>query len=202
MAQGGPLPVVRFEPLCGDHNCAGFKCSNQEINSWVVRRAAKDHAPGLMHVTCALPEDGNRPIGIYALSTVAEEIRNLPGRRYRMFRAGEHFPAMHLVWLATDQAFEDRGLGTMMVGRIIREFADIGARAGIPHLILTPAAQEREKLIRFYQNMGFTAYKDNESMYLSIEDAIDGVRKMESYHAALGVADANGAASIDLPESE
>jgi len=90
----------------------------------------------------------------------------------------------------------------MMVGRIIREFADIGARAGIPHLILTPAAQEREKLIRFYQNMGFTAYKDNESMYLSIEDAIDGVRKMESYHAALGVADANGAASIDLPESE
>jgi ribosomal protein S18 acetylase RimI-like enzyme len=158
-------------------DCGGFKCTNHEINKWVAKKALQEHAPGVMHVTCATPKDENRPIGIYAISTVAEEMANLPGRRYRRFRAGNHFPAMHLVWLATDHGFEDRGLGKLMVGQVIRQFADIGARIGIPHLILTPAAQDKDKLLAFYERLGFIPYADGESMHLSIEDALDAVEK-------------------------
>lgn len=170
---GEPLPPVRFVSLSQEHNCSGFTCANREITDWVRKRAMTDHAPGVMHVTCALPEDEARPIGIYAISTVAEEVRNLPGRRYLQFRGGKHFPALHLVWLATDRYFEGRGLGKLMMGEVIREFAGIGDRAGIPHLVLTPADQDKEKLEAFYSRLGFEPYKDGESMYLSIEKALD-----------------------------
>ena len=130
-----------------------------------------------MHVTCAIPNGENRPIGVFAVSTVAEEVANLPGRNYRLFRSGKHFPAMHLVWLATDHGFVDRTLGSLMVGQVIRLFARVGAEIGIPHLILTPATQDKERLIRFYNDLGFQLYNDGESMHLSIDDAIDAVKK-------------------------
>jgi hypothetical protein len=141
------LPAIQFEPLSDGHDCSGFRCSNNEINQWVARKARKEHTPGVMHVTCAIPRGEGRPIGVYALSTVAEEISNLPGKNYRLFRSGKHFPAMHLVWLATDMGFEDRGLGKTMVGRVIRQFAELGTQMGIPHLILTPANQDKIKLV-------------------------------------------------------
>lgn len=129
-----------------------------------------------MHVTCALPANEKRPIGFFAISTVAEEVRNLPGRRYLSFRTDKHFPALHLVWLATDKGFQNRGLGKLMMGEVIREFAHFGERAGIPHLVLTPAEQDREKLETFYSRLGFETYKDGESMYLSIEKALDALK--------------------------
>jgi len=136
-----------------------------------------------MHVTCALPEGEVRPIGVYALSTVAEEVSNLPGR-YRLFRSGGHFPALHLVWLATDHGFENKGLGKIMVGKVIRQFAQIGAEIGIPHLILTPAAEDKDKLVTFYSSLGFQPYNDGESMHLGIDDAIDAVIKAQEQYAA------------------
>lgn len=174
---GEDLPPIRFEPLCDSHNCSGFRCTNREINKWVEKKASKEHKPGVLHVTCALPEGQQRPIGVYAVSTVAEETRNLPGHAYRTFRAGKHFPALHLVWLATDHLFEDRGLGKIMVGQVIRQFATIGAQIGIPHLILTPAEEAREKLVNFYGKLGFELYNDGESMHLSIDKAIDAISK-------------------------
>lgn len=176
---------MRFAPLTGEFNCDGFKCANREINKWVWRKAKLDHTPGVMNVTCAMPDGEDRPIGIYATSTVAEEVANLPGKNYRLFRSGKHFPAMHLVWLATDEGFEDQGLGKIMVGRVIRDFAEIGTRIGIPHLILTPAQEAKEKLIDFYGKLGFQPYNDGESMHLSIESAIDALEKAKAAQLTL-----------------
>lgn len=78
---------------------------------------------------------------------------------------------MHLVWLATDRQYEGNGLGSLMVGRVITMFADIGTRIGIPHLILTPADEDKERLIKFYSGLGFQPYNDGESMFLSIDRA-------------------------------
>lgn len=174
---GAELPPIRFVTLSEEHDCAGFDCNNNEINQWVRRKAIKEHQPGVLNVTCAIPEGKLRPIGIFALSTVAEEVGNLPGFKYRIFRSGLHFPAMHLVWLATDKGFADRGLGKLMAGHVIRIFADVGTQIGIPHLILTPAEQDREKLVQFYSDLGFKCYKDGDSMFLSIDDARDAIAK-------------------------
>lgn len=176
---GDGLPHIEFTSLIAEHDCSGFDCANKEITQWVRKKAIKDHRPGAMHVTCAIPKGGSRPIGIYALSTVAEEVANLPGQNYRLFRSGKHFPALHLVWLATDKGFANQGLGKLMVGKVITIFADIGTRVGIPHLILTPAEQDKDRLTSFYESLGFETYNDDASMFLSIETARTVVDQMK-----------------------
>src|SRR5690242_12639086 len=123
MADGGELPPLEFGPVRTSTNCRGFCCDSREIDRWFERRALKHHEGGLVTVTCAY-EVGRpkRPLGFYALATVAEEVRSLPGR-YFPHRGGDHFSALHLVWLATDKGFIRRGLGELMVGRVIRTFA-------------------------------------------------------------------------------
>ena len=182
-----PLPNYDFAPLAEGVNCGGFRCSNGEINRWFSREALRDHTRGANHVTCATVEGApNRPIGLYAISTVAEEVRNLPGS-YHRFRGGDYFSAMQLVWLATDRQFEGRGLGTLMVGQVIRLFADIGPKIRLPHLIVIPAREDHDRLSRFYAGLGFTPYKDGEAMFLSVQDAVDAVRIQEGEIAAAAV---------------
>ncbi len=140
-------------------------------------KAHKAHNDGAVRVTCAIPDGSARPIGIYALATVAEEVRNLPGI-YHSFRASNYFSALQLVWLATDKGFVDRGLGKIMVGQVILKFASIGSQIGIPHLILSPATEDKDRLTAFYEGLGFSPYKDGESMFLSLQSAQDAIQKM------------------------
>lgn len=132
-----------------------------------------------MRVTCAIPEGSVRPIGVYALATVAEEMSNLPGV-YHRFRSNKHFSALQLVWLATDRGFEGRGLGSLMVGQVIRKFAEVGNQIGLPHLIVIPANEDHERLMRFYSLLGFSAYNDEEGMFLSLQSATDAIEKVQA----------------------
>jgi len=172
-----PLPPVRYVSLDPNHNCSGFECANREITQWVRSKAHKQHSDGSVRVTCAIPEGSTRPIGIYALATVAEDVRNLPGI-YHVFRSTNYFSALQLVWLATDKGFTGRGLGKRMVGQVILTFADVGTKIGIPHLILCPAEQNKDELTAFYQGLGFTSYNDGESMFLSLQAATHAVGEM------------------------
>lgn len=174
---GEPLPPVRFEPLNEGHNCGGFSCTNPEITNWVQNSAHRDHAKGGVRVTCAFFEGQNRPVGVYALATVAEAVENLPGYFYHRFRSGQYFSALQLVWLATDRGFTGRGLGKLMVGHAIRRFADIGTQIGIPHLILIPADQDKERLTEFYAGLGFSQYSDGAGMFLSLQSVRDAIEK-------------------------
>jgi len=160
--------------------CGGLICTNPEINKWFAGSAKKQHADGSVRVTCAVEDGvGDRPLGFYALATVAEEISNLPGV-YHPFRGGEHFSALQLVWLATDKGYVDRGLGSLMVGEVIRLFARVGPEIGLPHLIVVPAEQDYERLVGFYDGLGFKPYKDGEAMFLTLPEAIDAVNKTEA----------------------
>lgn len=155
-----------------------MRCRNQEIDNWFAKKALKDHDAGAVRVTCAVePSAPHRPVGYYAVATVAEEVSNIPGTNYHPFRGGTHFSAMQLVWLATDHAFTRRGIGSIMVGRVIRIFAEIGPTIGLPHLIVTPAVEDYERLVAFYGRLGFLPYKDGESMYLTLALAKDAVSK-------------------------
>jgi GNAT superfamily N-acetyltransferase len=176
---GDELPPLRYASLEPGHNCAGFKCTNREITQWVRKEAHKRHSDGSVRVTCAVPEGSTRPIGIYALATVAEDVSNLPGI-YHIFRASNYFSALQLVWLATDKGFTGRGLGKTLVGQVILKFVDIGSQIGLPHLIVTPAQQDKEELTDFYGELGFTPYNDGESMFLSLQAAQHAVVAMRA----------------------
>ncbi|HVM22511.1 MAG TPA: hypothetical protein VM308_04305 [Sphingomicrobium sp.] len=188
---GGDLPPLEFSQLCPDTNCGGFSCSNREINKWFQRKALKQHQSGAVVVTC-VHERGHpqRPLGIYALATVAEEVRSLPGA-YHRFRQADHFSALQLVWLATDRGFTRRGLGELMVGQVIRTFAAVGRQIGLPHLIVIPAEQDYERLVQFYAKLGFATYRDGEAMFLPIQSAVQAVEAEQAELAAAAVPIAN-----------
>ena len=180
MASREETPSFEFVPLCGPIKRDGFRCTNPEINSWFKRRALKQHDSGLVRVTCAVDPDAPlRPLSFFALATVAEETSKLPGV-YHPFGKAAHFSALQLVWLATDEAFERRGFGTIMVGSIIRRFAEIGPEIGLPHMIVVPARENRDRLIEFYSGMGFEPYKDGEAMFLSVQAAVDTVSRVKA----------------------
>lgn len=161
-----------------------MKCRNSEINKWFAGKAKKEHASGAVRVTCAVEKGRHdRPIGFYALATVAEEVSNLPGR-YHPFRGGDYFSALQLVWLAVDNGFEDLGLGSLMVGQVTRLFAQIGPVIGLPHLIVVPAEDDYDRLVAFYRKLGFQPYKDGEAMFLPLPFAVDALQKMQAQLAA------------------
>lgn len=174
-----PLGPIELSPIGRGTVCAGLKCNNREIDEWFSKKALKEHRNRHIRVTCA-HEDGkpDRPLGFYALATVAEETTSLPGR-YHAFRGGEYFSALQLVWLATDKGFAGRGLGSLMVGDVIRKFAEIGQIIGLPHLIVVPARQDHDRLTDFYKNLGFSPYKSGEAMFLPLQSAVETVQRMQ-----------------------
>lgn len=187
MADGGGLPPLEFGPIQRSTNCRGFCCVNRDINRWFCRKALKEHSDGLVTVTCVF-EAGRpkRPLGFYALATVPEEVRSLPGR-YFPYRGGDHFSALQLAWLATDNGFIRRGLGELMVGRVIRTFASVGPQIGLPHLIVIPDPEDHGRLTRFYGRLGFTPYRGGESMFLPLQSAVQAVKAEEEALAAAAV---------------
>lgn len=176
-AKATELPPFVFRDLADEITCNGLKCTNAEINDWFWNQAKKEHERGSVRVTCVVErEKPHRPLGFYALATVAEEVCNLPGA-YHPFRGGEHFSALQLVWLATDSYYANLGLGKIMGGHAILRFAQIGQQIGLPHLIVVPAEQDYDKLVAFYSRLGFTPYKDGEAMFLNLEFAVDALEK-------------------------
>lgn len=198
---GAPrLPPIEFASLERQTKTSGFTCVSREINTWFRGKAHRYHRDGSVRVTCAV-ESGKpaRPYGFYALATVSEEVSILPGA-YHRFRSAEHFSALQLVWLATDQAFERQGLGTRMVGRVIRTFAEIGPQVGLPHLIVIPDPADHERLTRFYGKLGFTPYRDGEAMFLDLQSAVEAVRVSSPKTASAAVA--VPIAEADEPQGE
>jgi len=179
------LPPIEFVSIGEDTNCAGLKCTNTEINRWFEKSALKEHLSGSLRVICAVEQGiSHRPLGFYAIASVAEETANLPGL-YHRFRKAEHFSALQLVWLATDKGFVDRGLGALMVGEVTRMFASVGPLVAMPHLIVIPHKQDHERLVKFYGDLGFKRYKDGEAMFLSVQAAVDGEAKIQAALAAM-----------------
>lgn len=149
-----------------------FVCGEADIDKWFRAKSLKDHIRHKHIVTCAhLAPDSLHPVGFFALSTVIEEARNLPSVSYIPFFGPPHyFPWLSMVYLAVDKAHQRQGIGSTMMVRVIRDFADLGERIGLPLLILTPL---NGKLADFYEKLGFERYRRGGGMFLPLQTAID-----------------------------
>ena len=187
MPAPGERARIAFADISSKVVCRGFQCRSRDITAWFAKRALKEHEAGRARVTCAVDADRpHRPLGFYALATVAEEVRALQGR-YQPFRSNDHFSALHLTFLATDKGFEDRGIGTRMVARAIRTFAEVAPRIGLPHLIVIPDPADIERLTDFYSKLGFAPYRGGEAMFLSQQAAVEAIEHERATLAAEAV---------------
>lgn len=163
---------ISFREHGAETNIASFRCGVQEIDTWFRSKSLKDHGNRKHIVTCAYEgDDRAKPVGFYALSTVIEEARLLPGVRYVPFFGNpNYFPCLSMVYLAVAQDRQNRGIGSTIMAKLISDFAGHGEKIGLPLLILTPVSK---KAAGFYAALGFEPYNHGVGMFLSLQTAID-----------------------------
>lgn len=151
------IPPLAYRPLSVDPRGA-FSCSVPEIDKWFKRCLTK-HKNFSNRVTTAHFEGGPEIIAFYALSIKMESARMLTGedrKAWSSFRqADERFICLNFDYLAVAAKHQGKGVGKLVVVRVIEEFARIASTCGIELMI--GSAIDREKF-EFYQKLGFQQY--------------------------------------------
>lgn len=145
-AGGGP----QFRPpeaISAAHDVSGFSCRREELNEWLKKHALKNEETGSRTYVVG---HGNRVVSYYALAAGSISREALP-KAIRQDNP-KQVPMVVLGRLATDQAFERRGLGSGMlneaISRTLQAAQQIGVRALLVHAI-------DEEAVRFYLKYGF-----------------------------------------------
>lgn len=165
-----PIPPVEFKDLTKSACGARFNCGATEINRYLKRDAWRLHSRHSHRVTYAHLSDDALPAGFLTLATVTEEVGKLKGTFFHRFGGADRFPCLQLVWLGVSLDHQGKKIGTRLVGKAIETFAEVGAKVGLPQLILVPISDEVKP---FYQRLGFTEYDEGRRMFLPLRTAIE-----------------------------
>lgn len=170
------LPAIEYASISASTVTDNFVCGLDDIEKWFRKSALIDHNKRKHIVTCASFEDEpDHVIGVYALSMVVEEVRNLGDglAYYPFFGNNKYCPCLQLVYMAMRSEHQAQDHGTIMLGEITRKFADVGTEIGIPALILTPGDKRAAKFYK--QRGGFVHYARGGGMFLPLRTAVETV---------------------------
>lgn len=160
---------LQYRELCSETARHKLKCGDGEIDKWWLKDALKHHQARKHVTTCARHEGRADPVGFYTLSTVTEDIRDLPG--VSIFSLGNnYFPCLQLVYLAVDGPYQGQGIGSDMVISLTMRYADIGEAIGIPAMIVTPLNNDAERL---YIRLGFQPYPRHRRLFMPLRVAVE-----------------------------
>jgi GNAT superfamily N-acetyltransferase len=145
----GDLTYSAPTPLEDAHRLDDFACDEASLESWLKRRARKNHSSGASRVF-VVTVDGGPVVGYYALSAGSVVRAVAPGRVSR--NMPEPIPVAVLGRLAVHRDHGGRGLGAGLlrdaVLRTERLSRDLGVR-----VLLCHAVDERARA--FYLHHGF-----------------------------------------------
>jgi GNAT superfamily N-acetyltransferase len=142
------VTVSQPEPLTDRHDCAGFTCGREVLDTWLRQRALRNQASGASRTFVAC--DARRVVAYYALASSAVASDLATGRLRR--NMPDPIPVIVLARLAVDQSYQGLGLGRALMqdaGRRVLNAADaIGIRGLLVHALDEPAKE-------FYARIGF-----------------------------------------------
>lgn len=173
------LPTVHYKPLSDDPREA-FSCGVAEIDKWF--KGCQSHHNKFRHrVTTVHNSDDGSIVAFYALSIKLESERMLTSSDKSAWRdsfnsSDQKFICLNLDYLAVASAHQRKFVGTVVMGRVIEEFANIAMSCGIE--IMTGSAIST-KIFQFYQRLGFKQYgfsQHTPQMFLPALSAIDVVK--------------------------
>ena len=152
-------PTLEFRRLSGDCPRSTFGCGHTEIDRWFRQNSLKYHNKHRARVVTAHLVGNKNPVGFYALTTKLEADDLLPAD-HRLFSRAEqgYFTSVQLFYLAVQRSMQRQGLGTIIMGDVLRSFYEVANRTGI--LALTLVAID-EPTTEFYRKLGFVPYGPN-----------------------------------------
>jgi ribosomal protein S18 acetylase RimI-like enzyme len=82
------------------------------------------------------------------------------------------FPALQLQWLAVHNNHQGKGIGTIIMGRVIETFVESVVSFGVPVMTLVAA---NPRVAAFYRRLGFVQYGGASSprMLLPAQSALE-----------------------------
>lgn len=143
---------LEFRPFSEKCPRGAFSCGDDLVNRWFHEKCHEHHLSRCRVTTIHAP-GFDELVAFYALSF---EVHTLNRKLLPDFFGREKFPALHLQWLAVHKDLQDKGLGTIIMGRVLSEFAKIVEMACVPALTLKPVNDE---VAEFYRKIGFVTFQ-------------------------------------------
>lgn len=152
------LPALEYKPLHEAHEGA-FSCGENEIDRWYKKKARDEHKKFNSRVTVASFENSSEPVAIYALTVRLENEKGLTvndKKKWNDYRKVNNlFICLNLDYLAVSRKYQRRGVGRIVMGRVLEEFATVAQTSSIQ--LLTGRAIDAD-IFKFYQQLGFQVY--------------------------------------------
>ena len=162
------------EPLSATHDVSQFSCGKVALDNWLRTRALSNQQRGFTAVIVV--HEGNRVVGYYGLAPTAVVPSVLP-RSIRTGQPPDPVPCLLLGQLATDQAWNGKGIGTGLLKhalqRCVMAAGLIGGRALVVNAVDAEAAA-------FWRRRGFAPSKDDAFvLFRSMADIAASLEKAE-----------------------
>lgn len=143
------------EPLTAAHDVSEFTCGKPTLDHWLKTRALSNQEKGFTAVLVV--HEAGRVVGYYGLAPTAV-VPNMMPRSIRTGQPPDPVPCLLLGQLATDVAWNGRGIGTGLLKhaleRCITAAGLVGGRALMVNAVDAEAAA-------FWQRRGFLPSKDD-----------------------------------------
>ena len=168
----GGLQLRPPEAITRSHDVGAFSSRSEELNYWLKRHALRNEQRTSRTYVVA---HGNRVVGYYSLAAGGVRREELPKNLQR--NTPEEIPIVVLGRLATDQAFEGRGIGSGMLAEAITRTLTFAAEIGVRSLIVHAID---DNAIRFYEKYQFLRSPLSErTLVLPVETAQRIFRQQE-----------------------
>lgn len=175
---------IEYRPLSEGTLRTGFISGDSDIDRWFLKKAWQDHSSRKHVVTCASFEEADAAvIGFFALSTVVESAANLGAEvPFFAYQDARNCPCLQLTYMAIHKDHQCKEHGTLVLARVVQEFAHVGTQIGIPALIVMPGTARAR---RFYDERGgFTGYAKGAGMFMPLQTALATLTEAEASSAS------------------
>lgn len=135
---------------------AGFSCGHEKLDHWFQNKAERQHGISCRVTTVHAP-DREVPVAFFAF---AFTVWLLNRKHLPLWPEKDRFPALNLDVLAVDTLFQGRGLGQVVMGRVLADCAEVVRLGQIPAITLTPA---NSRAAGFYSRLGFVEFERSQN---------------------------------------
>ncbi|HEY8208167.1 MAG TPA: GNAT family N-acetyltransferase [Myxococcaceae bacterium] len=167
------MTVIRFEPLAGSHERAGFQSGVAELDDWFHKRASQDQRRRVAQVFVALDDVG--VVGFYSLSMFAVALGTLPYELMLKLPSYGAVPAALIGRLARHVRAKGSGVGDLLVADAVRRVLG-AAKAVAAYAIFVDAKDDRSRA--FYESHGFIPLPSQpRKLFLPLQTAVRALEK-------------------------
>ena len=171
---------MEFRRLTEACETTTFICGYTGIEGWFSSRAYHFHSRFYSRVTTAHYQGDPVPVGFYSLKLQREPQYEFSGKSFlqdKVFTDKEPITTLHLEWFAVASDMQGRGLGNLMLGKVLDDAYQIFNRVGINAITLTYVDHKSRGL---YAGYGFQDYGGDRSkkLFISAEEIMDLYREI------------------------